>query len=162
MVRIVTPEQLAQNFRKAAKDFERMPLRTINQITMAGQRFARRIAPVHTGNLKEGIRRTKAIKKRDMTEGSIISSVPKSFPYHFWVNEEPGFQTVKLPTVSFGGKFPTRKYRQTHKTERPMRYAETRHTGMPGYFTKTAELLQKNVGKKFNVEVKRVMDKNFG
>ena len=75
---------------------------------------AKSMSPVFTGALKAGI--TGLANKK---QGLILSGVPKKFPYQFWVNEQPGFETVRM--VRKGGV--------------PMRYNQTRMTGVPKYFT---------------------------
>jgi len=107
---------------------------------------AKRMAPVKSGTLRGGIR-TRHSKKSG--SWSAESWVPGSFKYNMWVNQN--IASVKLPTVFFRRirKWPTRKWRQLHNAEKSWRYAQTKHTGHPGYWNKAIEKTRRHFGRTF-------------
>ena|SRR3990167_6337181 len=135
MIKIETnADEIAQKFARFRNEFPRNNREAIKDAQMMGVRIARRIAPQKSGDLKEGIRRKPIIVSKGSVSGSIISTVPKSFPYHFWINEEPGYETVSLPTTRNFSKSGPRK---------PVRHANTRRTGATRYWDLTRDSLQK-------------------
>ena len=74
---------LAKNLRKAAK-------KSTNATAQFMVATARGLAPAKTGNLRRGIQ-AKPIKG---AEWQVSSSVPKGFPYHFWVNQTAPLRTI--------------------------------------------------------------------
>lgn len=115
---------IAGRLKRAEQGIRRANIKSVRGATLAGQRFARRIAPVKSGDLKAGITRKPITRKGKVTGSALISKVSKPFPYQKWVNED--IKTLKL----FGrGRLRT--------------YRSTRHTGVPGYFNLTAIYLAK-------------------
>ncbi len=113
-------DQVAMKFANAERMIMKTAVKSINGVTLAGERFAKRIAPVKDGELKKGIYRKPIIRKGKEVSKSLVSTVPGDFAYNKWVNVSPGFETVKGRT-----------------------YRSTRHTGVPGYFTLTAKYMSK-------------------
>lgn len=107
--------------------------KSIKRALREGQIFARGLAPFNTGALRFGITQRQINKK----EGILQSTVPKSFPYHFWVNEEPGYVNIRY------------KYNGFALTP----YAQVARTGTPGYFTLTAQFLQDRYRKYLEIEL---------
>ena len=56
------------------------------------QNQAKKLAPIHKGNLVKGI------KKRKKKDGQwfVESRVPGNFPYHFWVNATQPYKTLRM------------------------------------------------------------------
>lgn len=129
---------LARRFDLAAKRLNQTNIKTIRGVTLAGQRFAREISPVKSGALYRGIERRAVHSRGNVVSGSIISSVPKSFPYQFWVNED--IKSVHLvKRMTRFGKFPTSKTRNSNLNywTKLTAYRQTKHTGIPAYFDLT-------------------------
>lgn len=136
---------IAGRLKRAEQGIRRANIKSVKGATLAGQRFARRIAPVKTGELKEGIIRKPIVRKGKTIGSALISKVNKPFPYQKWVNED--IKTVRLPTTpqwsherrTRGG----RSYVYRKRPSAPRAYRSTRHTGVPGYFNLTAIYLAK-------------------
>lgn len=147
MMQIVSniPEVQAK-FNKVIKQLPKANIKSVKGATLWGQRWARRMAPVYEGKLKAGIKRRQVQRKGKVVSSSLVSTVPKAFPYHFWVNEVKGFKRVRLARKrTRTGNWPSRSVRNRWPkiyTKRLL-YRQTRHTGVPGYFTKTFNLLAK-------------------
>ena len=89
-------------------------------------------APHFTGNLERGI-----IGIINVGKGQILSAVPKFFPYHLWVNEQPDYLTI-----------------MNRRLGRMVSYAEVARTGTPGYFT----LMVAGIGNTYALEVSKEID----
>jgi len=137
---------VADKFGKAAKGIARANIKSMKGATLWGLRAARRMAPTKKGALKKGIRRKPIRRKGKIVSSSLVSTVPGSFPYHFWVDEVPGYKYARLAKKRLAsGSWPTRAIRNRWPriyTKR-MLYRQTKHSGVPGYFNKTALLLSK-------------------
>ena len=113
---------------KVSKKIELEVQRAVKTTVIEGVGIARQLAPINSGALSAGI--TGTFNKR---QGKIISAVPKPFPYHFWVNREPGFQTiVGMPPYFKAGQKVAYGAAVESPKGRPIRW-----TGQPAYFTKT-------------------------
>ena len=155
MIRMSTDaKDLARRLHKATIELNGAIIKSVNGATFAGQRFARRIAPRATGALYGGIQRQPARKVGKVIVGAIVSKVNKPFPYQFWVNED--IKTVALPIAKYGGHWPSGKYRNK-LTTREWRYRDTKHTGIPGYFDLTYELLKKRLPVEMQIELRKTL-----
>ena len=121
--------------------------KTLRQQGESGKRYAKMLAPVgKTKALRRGIYYTAT-----PTNLQINSTVPGSFPYNKWVNQDPGFVSLgpyRRANVRFGirpgqtlvyGQLPT----------------HWRWTGTPGYMNHTYWRLKKN----FPLALKRNLKK---
>ena len=148
--------ELAERLKTAKKNLDKANVRTINGATLAGMRFARRIAPRKTGSLIKNITRRSVVRKGKVVSGSLVSTVNKNFPYHLWVNED--IKRVRLPIRKTRfGKWPksSTRIRAPLYWTRSFAYRETRHTGVPGYFRLTHEFLRKKFPEIYQNELKK-------
>jgi len=140
------PKEYAERLRKAGNMLKKANIKTIKGATLWGQRYARRLAPHKSGALKRRIQRRPIKRKGNVVSSTLVSTVPKSFPYHFWVNETPGYKYARLARKrARSGAWPTKRLRARwpkHYVKRFL-YRQTKHTGIPGYFTKTSMALAK-------------------
>jgi len=137
-------KEVQAKFRQAERGILKAQVKTVKGATLAGQRFARRIAPVDTGALRQGIIRRPVIRKGKVVSSALISTVNKSFPYQKWVNED--IHTVTLPTVKFQriGKWPTARWLDAHQDKlKKWTYRSTSHPRGAGYFNLTAAYMSK-------------------
>ena len=140
MIKIIfKSSDVIKGLRYAAQDIKSATKATNRQQGQSAKTYARSIAPVKTGNLKQGIS-YQALSTRLYVK----SVVPKSFPYNLWVNED--IKTVMLPTTSDFSKTGPRRART---------YASTRHTGTPGYMHHTLIRLNRNYPKQLEKEITR-------
>lgn len=135
---------------RAKLGIRRANVKSVKGATLAGQRFARSIAPVKTGELKAGIIRKPVVVKKKVVSSALISVVPdrgwskSGLPggYNWWVNEN--VKSIRL----FG-------------RGRPRTYRSTRNTGVPGYFRLTAkyvsQIFPKFAIREINRELKTAM-----
>ena len=105
--------KLSKKFVRLQKEIPQAGKRGIYQVLKEGKQIAVSAAPRYTGNLKKGIRRSSVKKNGNVISGTLSSSVPKSHPYHYWVNEEKGWRYARLgkrktPT----GGWPSKTLRQ--------------------------------------------------
>ena len=106
---------------------------------------AKSMAPRKSGQLRGNIR------KRQLKSGNWIAQswVPGNFKYNFWVNGN--IARVTLPTRAFNIrgkiKWPKAETRTRLGIERKMTYAQTRHTGTPGYWGIATSKTRKQFGK---------------
>jgi len=122
MIQITTNAgQVAGKLQQMSVKVSQVSDKVIHEVARAGESYARNLAPVKTGALKANI--TTTFNKNRAT---IMSRVLKDFPYHLWVNVQPGYEKIFLPLAG-----------------RKMAYTETKKTGEPAYFTKTAEFVMK-------------------
>ena len=131
---------LSRRFEEAERNILRAKVKTLRGALQAGARYARRLAPVKTGDLKSNIRVVPIKATKDMTYGSIVSDVNKSFPYHLWVNGN-------IKSIRIGNK------RRT--------YASTRHTGIPGYMNWTFKYVKLIVPATAKVELNNGLGQAF-
>lgn len=88
----------------------------------------KRMAPRKSGTLMQNIRKYKKSLNHWVVESWVPSKGMTSGKYNFWVNEN--ISTVRLPTTPNFKKDAPRA---------PRSYSSTKHTGVPGYFNKTAK-----------------------
>ena len=139
---------LAKRMHQSITQLDRTVIKSMNGVTLAGQRFARRIAPRATGALYRGIQRRPVMRQGKVFSSALVSTVNKPFPYQKWVNED--IKTVSLPIAKHHGHWPLGKFRSEWTTQK-WRYRDTKHTGVPGYFNLTFRFLQK----RFPVELQK-------
>lgn len=125
------------------KHLQTATINALKRIGDDGVRMAKTLAPSYTGTLKSNISRTPIIITKEHLGVSIFSGVAKKFPYHFWVNEEPNYKSIRL----WGGKKRT--------------YASTEKTGTPRYFKLTATYLRARYKKIMIKEVSGAMKNSF-
>ena len=87
-----TPDQYQKKMRNIAKNLRKVAKKSSNAASQFMVATARSMAPAKTGNLRRGII-AKPIKG---AEFQVTSSVPKAFPYHFWVNQTAPFRTIPM------------------------------------------------------------------
>lgn len=144
MLKITTnADVIAKKMDSVAKGLPKANIDAIKQATRFGEMLAKSMAPVgmgirkrSIGSLKKNITRTPIVVTGKMIKSSVISWASggsKNFPYHFWVNASKGYESVLLPKSGGGRQKRT--------------YASTRHTGVPGYFTKTARMMRRSFTK---------------
>ncbi len=85
-----TPDQYQKRMRNLAKNLRKAAKKSTNAAAQFMVATARSMAPAKTGNLRRGII-AKPIKG---AEFQVSSSVPKGFPYHFWVNQTAPLRTI--------------------------------------------------------------------
>ena len=144
-VTLLEGKDIVQNFERAKAGIMRTSIKSVKGATLAGQRFARRIAPVATGALKAGIIRRPVMRKGKQVSSVLISKVDKPFPYQKWVNTNIKYVTLPTRRTRYG-TWPTSSTRTKWARKglmRRWRYAQTKHTGLPGYFNLTADYLSK-------------------
>ncbi len=115
---------------------------------MRGQALAKRLAPQKSGALKKGIRFRLFQNKMEL-----ISSVPKSFPYHLWVNRNIPTIRPRQPYFRSGqGKI---AYGQSGVVS-PIGNA-IRWSGTPGYFDLTIKKLERDSEKVFSNHIGKIL-----
>jgi len=128
------PKVIAQKYFQRAKAISKMGIKTHRQGARFGALMAKALAPVKTGALRSGISADLKSKKKS----SVISGVPKNYPYHFWVNMEKTHLTV-------GG----RTYAQAQKSA----------VGIPKYFDVMIEKTREKLNKDSKIELKKVIQR---
>ena len=121
---------LARSFGTLINGIPKANIAAIRKAQRKGVQLAQTMAPTgRTGDLKEGIYAGNIKVSSNAIKGQIISmAISKdiyNFPYNFWVNESPGFETINF----FGSGI-------------HLSYGATNNTGTPGYFTRTANILK--------------------
>lgn len=84
-----TIDQYQKKMRNMAKNLRKAAKKSSNAAAQFMVATARGMAPAKTGNLRRGIQ-AKPIKG---TEWQVMSTVPKAFPYQFWVNQTAPHRT---------------------------------------------------------------------
>ncbi len=142
-IKVTGAKEVAKKFERLQTKLPKNAIKAIRKSLVYGRRRAREMAPVKTGDLRAGIR-FKVFPQKGF--GVLMSTVSKDFPYHFWVNEVPGYKYATLARRrTRSGKWPTRAIRNRWPriyTKRWL-YRNTKHTGVPGYFNKTIKLMEK-------------------
>ncbi len=85
-----TPDQYQKRMRNLAKNLLKAAKKSTNAAAQFMVATARGMAPAKTGNLRRGIQP----KSISGAEWQVISTVPKGFPYHFWVNQTAPMRTI--------------------------------------------------------------------
>jgi len=142
-VKVTGAKELSKKFNRLQKKLPRQTKKAIRKSLIYGRKIAKQMAPVKTGALKAGIRFRVFPQKG---YGILMSTVQKDYPYHFWINEVPGYKYATLARRRTpSGSWPTRAIRARWPriyTKRWL-YRATKHTGVPSYFTKTIEMMEK-------------------
>lgn len=124
---------------------------TLRQVTLYGENLAKTFAPHKTGGIVMGIH-SKIFK----TKSEIISIVPKSFPYHFWVNQEEGFEVLNFRKSSHQPFFRIPqmvKYGVGGVSPAGNEIDWWAGGSGKGYFTKTFLMLQEMYGDRFDIAI---------
>jgi hypothetical protein len=143
--------QVASNLGKISAELPKATNLALRELSLIGKRIAQNLAPQKSGALKRGITRKVFKNKAEVT-----SRVFKSFPYHFWVNQN--ISTLDFRDFNRFFSVPQRvAYGKPaiNPSGRPIIW-----TGFAGYMTKTAELLNKITPQRFSAEIEKVLVKN--
>ena len=109
---------------------------SLKKISKEGELIAKQMAPQKTGALQMGI--TSIANKE---QAKIISAVPSLFPYHFWINQQPGYETIIPKFPYFYPKQPPIMYGQSG-VKGGKGVNDVVWTGLPKYFTRTFTIVE--------------------
>ena len=136
---------VAQAFRKIARDIKntKSPLR---ELGLRGQALAKRLAPVKSGRLKQGIFFRLLTNKLEL-----VSHVPGQFKYNQWVNMDiPTIRGVHPYFSTAQGRIAYGQPGVTSPNGKAINW-----TGTPGYFNLTFQKMAKDSGRVFEKHISR-------
>lgn len=146
-----------EKLRKAAM-LDKPTSKTMRQITKQGKMIIRTLAPIKSGRLKKSIFR-RAYKKKGMIG---VFALRRGFRYDFWVNEDLKVATLARRRTA-GGRWPNKTLRNSNPPlwTRRWTYRQTKHTGLPGFFTAGAKILARNYPKMMKLNLERHLRVTF-
>ena|SRR3990167_11229038 len=143
-------KEVREKLKQAKRALGRAAVKTHRGAAFQGQRFARSIAPVETGRLRNNIR-IQRYKNSTALTSSAISQDSYRFPYHLWVNRNIRTIIGRWPyftngrRIAYGGA--------SHSPSgKPIRW-----TGVPGYFDVTVEMIKKKFPQDARTNVNRAL-----
>ena len=143
--------EIAGKINMLKKNIPKESKKALAELASIGRQIAWNLAPAKTGNLRAGIH-YKVFKNK----AEIISMVPKSFPYQFWVNQN--IPIIKANFPFFSASQGVVAYGQSGAfapSGKPIQW-----TGYKGFFEETANILRGQFGDKFNIAVETAMQKS--
>ena len=126
-------DTLIKNNKKRIKKIEKAGIQSHKLAANEAKLIAIQLAPKKGGGIVNNIR-----VEHKKKYSKVISSVQKSFPYQFWVNETSPYKSIKLiPHFRPRGK----------KKQIVFYYREVAKTGIPRYFDIASEIVSKKFPK---------------
>jgi len=143
--------QVANAIKKLKHNLPIENKKALLELAKIGKRIAVNAAPSKSGALRHGI-----YYKVFKNKAEIISAVPKSFPYHFWVNQNIPTIRARFPYFDAGqGEIAYGQSGAIAPSGKPINW-----TGSAGYFNETAKILTAQFGKKFSFAVETAIRKS--